>query len=86
MTGEEIKDLFRYFRLDAYRDDEDLTEEEYIELEALKQTNPLINALENTRRLAELKRITDEEYDVMRWKIYNLLVEAIEKQENEKTR
>ena len=85
MTGEEIKDLFRYFRLDADRDDEDLTEEEYIELEALKQTNPLINALENTRHLAELKRITDEEYDVMRWKIYNLLVEAIEKQENKKT-
>ncbi len=90
MTDEEIKDLYRYFRLDAYRDDPDyegiLLEDEYYELEELTKKYPIINALENARYLPIRGKITEEEYHQMQWKLFDQLTEAVKEDENKKTR
>ena len=82
MTKEEAKDVFNYFRLDAYRDGDYFLEEEYYELEDILKRSTIAQELDNARYLAIIGKISEEEYQELSWKRYDEMREVLRRSED----
>lgn len=81
MTKEEAKDVFNYFRLDAFRDGDYFLEEEYYELEDILKRSSIAQELDNAKYLWIIGRMTEEEYHELSWKRYDEMREVLKSPE-----
>ena len=76
MKNNELDDLSRYFRLYRYRDEGDILEDEYGELEEIIKRNETVKKIEDARVKWIFKKISEEEFTTIFDEAFNNFMAA----------